>query len=87
MSAGASADYKIVMQSAVLKVRTVKVNQVIKLSHSKELQSGKTGKYPLRRVECKAFTIPSSNPSINKGDLFNGNYNNNNNLLICYSAF
>lgn len=73
MSGEAAADYKIVMQSAVLKVRTVKISPVIKLSHTKELQSGNTAKYPIRRVECKAFTIPSSNPSINKSDLFNGN--------------
>jgi hypothetical protein len=73
MSEEPSPNYKVVIQSAVLKVRQVKVSPTIKLEHARELQGGDTAKYPIRRTECKAFTIPSGNPSIHKGDLFNGN--------------
>jgi len=73
MSGEAAPNYKVVIQSAVLKVRQVKVSPVIKLEHARELQKGNTAKYPIRRTECKAFTIPSGNPSIHKSDLFNGN--------------
>ena len=73
MSGEAAPNYKVVIQSAVLKVRQVKISPTIKLEHARELQKGNTAKYPIRRTECRAFTIPGGNPSIHKSDLFNGN--------------
>ena len=73
MSETASPNYKISIQSAVLKVRAVKVTPTLQLHHLNQLKKGVTAKYPIRRVECKTYTIPTGNPSLNKGDLFNGN--------------
>ena len=72
MSGEANPNYKIVIQSAVVKVRTVKVSPVLQLQHLNELKKGVTAKYPIRRVDCKTYTIPLGNPSIHKSDLFNG---------------
>ena len=72
MSGTSSANYKIAIQSAVLKVRAVKVSPTLQLHHLNELKKGVNAKYPIRRVECKTYTIPSGNPSLHKGDLFNG---------------
>ncbi|KAK3702157.1 hypothetical protein QZH41_005460, partial [Actinostola sp. cb2023] len=72
MSGETNPNYKIVIQNAVLKVRTVKVSPVLQLQHLNELKKGANAKYPIRRVDCKTYTIPSGNPSIHKSDLFNG---------------
>lgn len=72
MSGETSPNYKISLQSATLKVRSVKVSPTIQMLHLQEMKKGITAKYPIRRVDCKTFTIPSGNPSIHKGDLFNG---------------
>ncbi|KAK3711055.1 hypothetical protein QZH41_006956 [Actinostola sp. cb2023] len=72
MSGEASPNYKIVIQNAVLKVRTVKASPVLQLQHLNELKKGANAKYPIRRVDCKTYTIPLGNPSIHKSDLFNG---------------
>jgi len=72
MSGEAAPNYKINVVSAVLKVRSVKVSPSLQLLHLEELKKGTTAKYPIRRVDCKTYTIPRGNPSIHKGDLFNG---------------
>ena len=72
MSGETNPNYKIAIQSAVLKVRTVKVSPTLQLHHLNELKKGVNAKYPIRRVECKTYTIPTGNPSLHKGDLFNG---------------
>ncbi|XP_020899945.2 uncharacterized protein F54H12.2, partial [Exaiptasia diaphana] len=72
MSGETNPSYKIDIQRAVLKVRAVKVSPSLQLLHVTELKKGTTAKYPIRRVDCKTYTIPSGNPSIHKGDLFNG---------------
>ena len=50
--------FKVVITSAALLVRKVKVSPSVYLAHAKTLESG-MAKYPIRRVICKAFTIPS----------------------------
>jgi hypothetical protein len=72
MSGETSPNYKIAIQSANLKVRAVKVSPVLQLQHLNELKKGVNAVYPIRRTDCKTYTIPSGNPSIHKGDLFNG---------------
>lgn len=72
MSEEASPNYKIAIQAAVLKVRSVKVSPTLQLHHLNELKKGQNAKYPIRRVDCKTYTIPRSDPSLFKDDLFNG---------------
>lgn len=72
MSGETNPNYKITIQSANLKVRAVKVSPVLQLQHLNELKKGVNAVYPLRRTDCKTYTIPTGNPSIHKGDLFNG---------------
>lgn len=72
MSGEAGPDYKIGIQNAVLKVRSVKVSPTLQLLHLNELKKGTNAKYPIRRVDCKTYTIPTGNPSLYRDDLFNG---------------
>ena len=72
MSETVNPNYKIAIQTAVLKIRAVKVSPTLQLHHLNELKKGVNAKYPIRRVECKTYTIPTGNPSLHKGDLFNG---------------
>ena len=72
LSGEASPDYKISIQSAVLKVQTVKISPSLQLLHLKELEKGINAKYPIRRIDCRTYTIPRGNPSLHKDDLFNG---------------
>lgn len=72
MSGEANPNYKIDLQSATLKMRSIKVSPTVQMLHLQEMKKGVTAKYPIRRVDCKTYTIPSGNPSIHKGDLFNG---------------
>lgn len=72
MSGETSPNYKIGIQSANLKVRAVKISPTLQLQHLTELKKGVNAIYPVRRTDCKTYTIPLGNPSIHKGDLFNG---------------
>lgn len=72
MSGEGSPDYKITILSAVIKVRTVTVSPSLQLLHVNELKKGQNAKYPIRRVDCRTYTIPRGNPSLHKDDLFNG---------------
>ncbi|XP_022106001.1 uncharacterized protein F54H12.2-like [Acanthaster planci] len=56
---------------ASLYVRKVVVSPTVALAHAKILQSA-TAKYPLRRVEIKAFSIPQGNQSFTRENLFLG---------------
>ena len=72
MSGETNPDYKIDIQSAVLKIRAVKVSPTLQLLHLNELKKGSKAMYPIRRVDCKTYTIPRGNPSLHTDDLFNG---------------
>lgn len=54
----ASEGFKVVIQSACLYVRKVHINPSVWLSHQKVLETT-VAKIPIRRVECKAFSISS----------------------------
>lgn len=71
MSNNAEGDYKVSITHASLMVRRVKVNPSIALSHARALEVG-TAKYPLTRVEVKAFSIPTGTMSLSKDNLFLG---------------
>jgi hypothetical protein len=50
--------FKVKITAAEMIIRKVKVSPAVYLAHVKTLDLG-TAKYPLRRVVCKAFTIPA----------------------------
>lgn len=71
MSAEANPDHKVKLVDAYLKIRKVKVSPSISMAHEIALKKG-PAIYPIRRVECKSFIVPTGNPSLRKDNLFNG---------------
>lgn len=71
MSSEDDADYRVQLVDVTLKLRKVKVNPSITMAHEVALKKG-PAYYPIRRVECKSFIIPSGNPSLRKDNVFNG---------------
>ena len=65
------ADHKVKLTEAYLKVRKVKVSPSVSIAHELALKKG-PAIYPVRRVECKTFIIPTGNPSLRKDNLYNG---------------
>jgi len=52
------ADCRLMITKAAMFVRKVKLSPSVFLAHAKALESG-TAKYPIRRVVCKTFTVPT----------------------------
>ena len=70
-SDNAKINPKVKLTDVVLKIRKVKVDQTV--SDATELILKQTpALYPIRRVECKALTIPPSLPSVRKDNIFSG---------------
>ena len=65
------AAHKVKLTEAYLKVRKVKVSPSVSITHELALKKG-PAIYPVRRVECKTFIIPTGNPSLRKDNLYNG---------------
>lgn len=63
--------YKVSITHASMLIRRVRVNPSVSLAHARALEVG-TAKYPLTRVEVKAFSIPTGTMSISKDNLFLG---------------
>ena len=63
--------HKVKLTEAYLKVRKVKVSPSVSIAHELALKKG-PAIYPVRRVECKTFIIPTGNPSLRKDNLYNG---------------
>ena len=62
---------KVKLSDVILKIRKVKVDQSV--SDATELILKQTpALYPVRRVECKALTIPAGLPSMRKDNIFSG---------------
>ena len=62
---------KIKLVDATLKIQKVKVSGVVSKAHEVALKTS-CATYPIRRVECKAFTIPANLPAIRRDNMFNG---------------
>lgn len=60
----ANTTYKVIIDTAVLYVRRVKINPSINIDHNKMLNSGVNMKYPIKRAVVNTFTIPRG--TINK---------------------
>ena len=71
MSVIDDAANKVKLTEAYLKVRKVKVSPSVSIAHELALKKG-PALYPVRRVECKTFIIPTGNPSLRKDNLYNG---------------
>ena len=65
------AAHKVKLTEACLKVHKVKVSPSVSIAHELALKKG-PAIYPVRRVECKTFIIPTGNPSLRKDNLYNG---------------
>ena len=63
--------YKIIIVSAVIRIRKVKIAPSVYLSHAKVLEGG-MAKYPIRRVICKTFTVATGYMDFIQEKLFNG---------------
>jgi hypothetical protein len=63
--------YKVKILSAVLYVRKIRLNPSVFLAHAKALEIG-NAKYPLKRVECKTFSVSAGSRSHNQENLFLG---------------
>ena len=70
-SDGNKVNPKVKLTDVVLKIRKVKVDQSV--SDATELILKQTpALYPIRRVECKALTIPQNLPGVRKDNIFSG---------------
>ena len=69
MSGEANPSFKEKIISAILLVRKVQLSPSISLARAKALESG-LAKFPIRRVVCKAYTIPVGNLDGNRQKLF-----------------
>ena len=65
MASEDDADYRVKLTEAYLKIRKVKVSPSISIAQELALKKG-PAIYPVRRVECKTFTIAAGNPSWRK---------------------
>ena len=70
MSSVNNAAHKVKLTEAYPKVRKVKVSPSVSIAHELALKKG-PAIYPVRRVECKTFIIPTGNPSFRKDNLYN----------------
>ena len=62
---------KVSIVQAALFVRKTKLNPAIQIAHVKALDKG-TAKYPIRRVDCKVFTVSQGSRSVNQENVFLG---------------
>jgi len=63
------ADCKVMTTKAAMFVRKVKLSPSVFLAHTK---ASENGKYPIRRVVCKTFTVPQGFRDIRREKLFSG---------------
>ena len=63
--------FKVKLTSAAMMIRKVKVTPSIYMAHAKTLENG-MAKYPIRRVVCKSFAIPTGYLDVSQEKLFGG---------------
>ncbi|XP_035205678.1 uncharacterized protein F54H12.2-like [Stegodyphus dumicola] len=64
-------EFKVLLEQASLFVRKVRVSPGVVLGHAKSLEKS-TAKYPINRVLCKAYSIPTGNMSFIQDNIFIG---------------
>ena len=63
-------EYGVVITEAVLWVRRVSVSPGIELAHAKALAAGKNAVYPMHRGEIEVISVPQSQQTVTKDNLF-----------------
>jgi hypothetical protein len=71
LMASGGTQFKMKITSASMMIRKVKVSPSVYLAHAKTLEHG-MAKYPIHRVICKSFTIPTGYLDISQEKLFSG---------------
>ena len=71
LMASGTTQYKLKITRAAMMIRKVKVSPSVYLAHAKTLEDG-MAKYPIRRVVCKSFTIPTGYLDVSQEKLFSG---------------
>ena len=71
MADGVAPGYKVKFLNAIFFVHKVRLSSTVFLAHTKALEVG-NAKYPLRRIECKTFSISAGSKSVNQENLFLG---------------
>jgi hypothetical protein len=66
-----TGQFKVKIMAASLFIRKVKVSPSVFLAHAKTLETS-LAKYPVRRVVCKTFTIPTGHLDATNEKLFTG---------------
>ncbi|XP_035205173.1 uncharacterized protein F54H12.2-like [Stegodyphus dumicola] len=64
-------EFKVLLEQASLFVRKVRLSPGVVLGHAKSLEKS-TAKYPINRVLCKAYSIPTGNMSFIQDNIFIG---------------
>ena len=62
---------RVKFEDVVLKIRKVKVDETVSIANEQILKRT-PALYPIRRVECKALTIPANLPRVRKDNIFSG---------------
>ena len=62
---------RVKFEDVVLKIRKVKVDETVSIANE-QLLKRTPALYPIRRVECKALTIPANLPHVRKDNIFSG---------------
>ena len=62
--------YHVAITEAVLYVRRVEISSAVQLAHTKALLSGKNAVYPLHRGEIEVVSVPQSQQTVTKDNLF-----------------
>jgi hypothetical protein len=71
MSSQAQAAFKLQIVDCKLYVRKVKLSSSVFVAHAKALEMG-NAKYPVDRVICKTFTVPTGNLDFSQENVFSG---------------
>ena len=71
MSATPDQNYKIHISDCKLYIRKVKISPSVFLGHARAIEHG-NAKYPIHRVICKTFTVPTGNMDCCQENLFTG---------------
>ena len=71
LSPVADSRYKVVIKDAAVYMRRCKISPAVLNAHSKALERS-TAKYPIKRTDCKVFSIPRGNLSVTEDNIFQG---------------
>lgn len=71
LSSVTGANFKVVLEDAILFIRKEKVSPSVMLGHAEALRRT-TAKYPIKRIDFKVFSVPNGALNISQDNIFNG---------------